>query len=136
MSVSALLSLSSHSTKCNGGVASSVTDFTGPLPPNHAEALLNQPEPGFPTFEDVCLHNYSNLRFVPSRSRPAFAQALSSALRCVILENTEEAFCWRLAGGRYGRHRDPAYQARFLGLPWGIQPVHGASCGTSTLRVQ
>ena len=30
--------------------------------------------------------------FVPSKSRPAFARALSSALRCVILENTEEAW--------------------------------------------
>ena len=84
---------SSHSKKCNGGgVASSVPDFAGPLPPNPAEALLSQPEPGLPTFEDVCLLNQPTLRFIPSKSRPAFARALSSALRCVILENTEEAW--------------------------------------------
>eukprot|EP00731_Ephydatia_muelleri_P016202 Em0009g626a len=84
---------SSHSKKCNaGGVASSVPDFAGPLPPNPAEALLNQHEPGLPTFEDVCLLNQPTLRFVPLKSRPAFARALSSALRCVILENTEEAW--------------------------------------------
>ena len=84
---------SSHSKKYNaGGVASSVPDFAGPLPPNHAEAFLNQHEPGLPTFEDVCLLNQPTLHFVPSKSRPAFARALSSALRCVILENTEEAW--------------------------------------------
>ena len=80
---------SSHSKKCNaGGVASSVPDFAGPLPPNPAEELLNQHELDLPSFEDVCLLNQPTLRFVPSKSRPAFVRALSSALRCVILENT------------------------------------------------
>ena len=79
----------SHSKKCNaGGLASSVTDFPGPLPPNPAEELLNQHELDLPSFEDVCLLNQPTLRFIPSKSRPAFARALSSALRCVILENT------------------------------------------------
>ena len=41
-----------------------------------------------------------------------------------------------LAEGRYGRYSDPAHQARCLGIPRGIHLVHGASCGTSTLRVQ
>ena len=65
---------SSHSKKCHGGgVVSSVPDFAGPLPPNPAETPLNQPEPGLLTFEDVCLLNQPTLRFVPSKSRPAFA---------------------------------------------------------------
>ena len=107
---------SSHSKKCNaGGVASSVPDFAGPLPPNPAEALLNQHEPGLPTFEDVCLLNQPTLRFVPSKSRLAFARALSSALRCVILENTEEAWlklfmfpkCVLPSLRRKGRHDKP-----------------------------
>ena len=84
---------SSHSKKCNGGgVASSVQDFTHPLRPNPVGAPLIQPEPGLPTFEDVCLLNQPTLRFVPRKSQPAFARALSSALMSVILENTEEAW--------------------------------------------
>ena len=96
-------------------MASSVPDFAGPLPPNPAEELLNQHEPGLPTFEDVCLLNQPTLHFVPSKSRPAFARALSSALRCVILENTEEAWlklfmlprCVLPSLRRKGRHDKP-----------------------------
>ena len=53
---------------------------------------FHQPEPSLPTFEEVCHFNQPTLRFIPSRSRPAFAQALSSALRCVIQENSEDAW--------------------------------------------
>ncbi|KAL5479607.1 hypothetical protein EMCRGX_G023154 [Ephydatia muelleri] len=107
---------SSHSKKCNaGGVASSVPDFAGPLPPNPVEELLNQHELGLPSFEDVCLLNQPTLHFVLSKSRPAFARALSSALRCVILENTEEAWlklfmlpkCVLPSLRRKGRHDKP-----------------------------
>ena len=107
---------SSYSKKCNiGGMASSVPDFAGPLPPNPAEALLNQHEPGLPTFEDVCLLNQPTLRFVPLKYRPAFVRALSSDLRCVILENTEEAWlkpfmlpkCVLPSHRRKGRHDKP-----------------------------
>ena len=65
---------SSHSKICHGGgVVSSIPDFAGPLPPNPAKTSLSQPEPDLPTFEDVCLLNQPTLRFVPSKSRPAFA---------------------------------------------------------------
>ena len=49
--------------------------------------LLNQPTfedvclLDQPTFEDVCLLDQPTLCFIPSKSRPAFAQALSSALK-------------------------------------------------------
>ena len=45
-----------------------------------------------PTFEQVCQLNHPTLRFIPSKARPAFARALSSALREVIHRNTEEAW--------------------------------------------
>ncbi|KAL5477350.1 hypothetical protein EMCRGX_G024140 [Ephydatia muelleri] len=53
---------------------------------------LNFSELSLPTFEDVCLLDHPTLRFIPSKSRPAFAQALSLMLRSVILQNTEEAW--------------------------------------------
>ena len=52
----------------------------------------HQPEPSLPTFEEVCILNQPTLRFIPSGSRPAFARALSSALRGVIHDNSEDAW--------------------------------------------
>ena len=46
--------------------------------------LLDQP-----TFEDVCLLDQPTLCFIPSKSWPAFAQALSSALRSVMALRTQ-----------------------------------------------
>ena len=81
------------------------------------EALpFHQPDPSLPTFEEVCLLNQPTLRFIPSRSRPAFARALSSALRCVIQENSEDAWLKLFMlpkyvlpshGRRQGRHDTP-----------------------------
>ena len=73
------------------------------------------PELSLPTIEDVCLLNQPTLRFIPSKSRPAFARALSSTLRSVILENTEEAWlklfmlpkCVLPSLRRKGRHDKP-----------------------------
>ena len=80
----------------------------GDVPHNLAEMSL-------PTFEDVCLLDQPTLRFIPSKSRPAFARALSSSLRSVILENTEEAWlklfmlpkCVLPSLRRKGRHDKP-----------------------------
>ena len=40
----------------------------------------------------MCQINHPTLHFVPAKARPAFARALSSALRDVIQENSEEAW--------------------------------------------
>ena len=45
-----------------------------------------------PTFEQVCHLNHPSLRFIPSKARPAFARALSLALRELVLKNTEESW--------------------------------------------
>ena len=45
-----------------------------------------------PTFEEVCQLNHPTLRYIPAKARPAFAKAVSSALRDVLLKNTEEAW--------------------------------------------
>eukprot|EP00731_Ephydatia_muelleri_P021996 Em0014g587a len=90
-------------------VVSPVLDSVlGDVPHNLAEMSL-------PTFEDVCLLDQPTLRFIPSKSRPAFARALSSILRSVILENTEEAWlklfmlprCVLPSLRRKGRHDKP-----------------------------
>ena len=75
-----------HLRKCAGGaVAALVPDsVSGDVPLNFSELSL-------PTIEDVCLLDQLILSFIPSKSRPAFARALSLTLRSVILENTEEA---------------------------------------------
>ena len=79
--------LSCHLRKCAGGaVAAPVPDSVS------GDAPLNFSELSLPTFEDVCLLDHSTLRFIPSKSQPAFARALSLMLRSVILENTEEAW--------------------------------------------
>ena len=111
--------LSSHSKKCVGGaaVARGSEDILMPIdnPPVEAPPF-HQPEPSLLTFEEVCFLNQPTLRFIPSRSRPAFAQALSSALRCVIQENSEYPWLKLFMlpkcvlpshGRRQGRHDKP-----------------------------
>ncbi|KAL5500201.1 hypothetical protein EMCRGX_G011720 [Ephydatia muelleri] len=81
--------LSTHSKKCVGGAAVVRGSEDTPMPVDNpsVEALpFHQPDPSLPTFEEVCLLNQPTLCFIPLRSRPAFARALSSALTCVILE--------------------------------------------------
>ncbi|KAL5471159.1 hypothetical protein EMCRGX_G029246 [Ephydatia muelleri] len=55
-------------------------------------ALEPQTNLNLPTFEQVCQLHHSTLRFVPTKARPAFARALSSALKDVLLHNSEEAW--------------------------------------------
>ena len=59
--------------------------------PTNVPPTLTQPQV-LPTFKQVCQLNHLTLRFIPSKARPAFAIALSSALREVIHRNTEEAW--------------------------------------------
>ena len=81
----------SHSRKCSGV---KVTLSQIPYEPsNSIDLSFNiQPSVTLPTFEEVCHLNLPTLRFIPSKSRPAFAKVLSSALRCVISENTKESW--------------------------------------------
>ena len=58
-----------------------------PVPTPSSDASHN-----LPTFEEVCQLNHPTLRYIPAKARPAFAKALSSALRDVLLKNTEDAW--------------------------------------------
>ena len=64
------------------------------MPPSTIEAVAanNFPGSSLPNLEDVFLLNQPTLCFIPSKSQPAFARALSSTLRSVIRENSEEAW--------------------------------------------
>ena len=46
---------------------------------------------GLPSFEEVCQLHRPVLRFVPAKARPVFARVISTALRSVLIENSEEA---------------------------------------------
>ena len=103
--------MSSHSRNCSG-VEVTQSQITN-QPSNSSNMSSNtQQTVSLPTFEEVCQLNLPTLRFIPSKSRPAFARALSSALRCVIKENTEEAWlklfmlpkCVLPSAKRCGRH--------------------------------
>ena len=89
---------SSHSRKCTGGGGETSGAGAGSyairVPPSSIEGVGadNSSVSSLPSFEDVFLLNQSTLRFIPSKSRPAFARALSSALRSIIRENSEEAW--------------------------------------------
>eukprot|EP00731_Ephydatia_muelleri_P000989 Em0001g989a len=111
----------SHSRKCSG-----VEVTLSQKPSNSNDLFFNIQLPvTLPTFEEVCHLNFPTLRFIPSKSRPAFAKALSSALRCVISENTEEAwlkFCilpkCLLPSTKRGGHHEKLKPIDFLCNLW------------------
>ena len=74
-----------------GAAAARGSDIPVDNPPVEATPP-HQPEPSLPTFEEVCLLNQPTLSFIPSGSRPAFARALSSALRGVFHDSSEDAW--------------------------------------------
>ncbi|KAL5494248.1 hypothetical protein EMCRGX_G015539 [Ephydatia muelleri] len=45
-----------------------------------------------PSFEDICHLRCPTLRLVPKKARPAFASALSTTLRSILNENSEDAW--------------------------------------------
>ena len=70
-------------------------------------------EDNLPSFEEVCDLKCPTLRFVPRKSRAAFARALSSTLRSVINDNSEQAWlkfskCVLSSSKRISRHLNPA----------------------------
>ena len=70
-------------------------------------------EDNLPSFEELCDLKCPTLRFVPHKSRAAFARALSSTLRSVINDNSEQAWlkfskCVLPSSKRKGRHHNPA----------------------------
>ena len=73
-------------------------------------------EDNLPSFEEVCDLKCPTLRFVPHKSRAAFARALSSTLRSVINDNSEQAWlkllmfskCVLPSSKHKGRHLNPA----------------------------
>eukprot|EP00731_Ephydatia_muelleri_P017009 Em0010g107a len=68
-----------------------------------------------PTFEDVCKLPCPTIHHVPAKARPALAQALSTCLRSILHENTEESWkklfmlpkCLVSSPKRRGRHHKP-----------------------------
>ena len=90
--------LSSHSRRCTGGggetAGAGAGDHAIRVPPSTFKGVAanNFTGSSLPNVEDVFLLNQPTLRFIPSMSQPAFARALSSTLRGVIRENSEEAW--------------------------------------------
>ena len=75
--------MTSHSRKCSGAEVTQFQITNQPSISNNMSFNI-QPAVILPTFEEVCQLNLPTLWFIPSKSWPAFARSLSSALRCVI----------------------------------------------------
>ena len=58
----------------------------------HQSPPISQSNASLPTFEQMCELNHPTLHYIPTKARPAFARALSSALRKVLQKNSEEAW--------------------------------------------
>ena len=76
----------SHLQRCSQRLTDQTAHLQSPIAP---EPQINL---SLPTFEEVCQLHHPTLRFVPTKARPAFARALSSALKEVLLHNSEEAW--------------------------------------------
>ena len=64
----------SHLQRCSQRLTDQTAHLQSPIAP---EPQINL---SLPTFEEVCQLHHPTLRFVPTKARPAFARALSSAL--------------------------------------------------------
>ena len=103
-----------HNKKCKG---STLTQPCVPIgdhsdvTPDHACAEATY----LPSLDEIFALKVSTLTHIPCKSLPIFAQTLSSALRAVVHENTEEAWrkllmlpkCCLPASKRSGRHHKP-----------------------------
>ena len=78
---------SSHQVKCTH-----IVHVDSELPSSmlrNAGSLLFE---SLPTFEDVCKLPCPTIHHVPAKARPALARALSTCLRSILHENTEESW--------------------------------------------
>ena len=76
----------SHLQHCPQSLTNQIAHLQSSIAP---EPQINQ---NLPTFEEVCQLHHPTLRFVPTKARPAFARALSTALKEVLRQNSEEAW--------------------------------------------
>ena len=76
----------SHLQHCSQSLTNQIAHLQSSIAP---EPQINQ---NLPTFEEVCQLHHPTLRFVPTKARPAFARALSTALKEVLRHNSEEAW--------------------------------------------
>ena len=101
---------SSHQVKCIH-----IVHVDSELPssmPRNAGSLSFE---SLPTFEDVCKLPCPTIHHVPAKARPALARALSTCLRSILHENTEESWkklfmlpkCLVSSPKRRGRHHKP-----------------------------
>ena len=104
---------SSHQVKCTHIVH---VDSESPSSmPCNADSESSFPLESLPTFEDICKLPCPTIHHVPSKARPALARALSTCLRSILHENTEDSWkklfmlpkCLVSAPKRRGRHHKP-----------------------------
>ena len=97
----------SHSEKCNPLQNPSLSTVPRSTPDAVSDAI--------PSLSDVCELRCSTIRFIPTKAKPAFARALSSALRAVVSDNSVESGsklfllpkCVLPSSKRGGRHNKP-----------------------------
>ena len=84
-----LVANSRHSTHLQQSTQSQIANISSHSLLSIQDLQTNQE---LPTFAKVCQLNHPTLRFVPAKARPAFARALSSTLKDILLHNTEESW--------------------------------------------
>ena len=104
---------SSHQVKCTHIVH---VDSESPSSmPCNADSESSFSLESLPTFEDICKLPCPTIHHVPSKARPALARAISTCLRSILHENTEDSWkklfmlpkCLVSAPKRRGRHHKP-----------------------------
>ena len=99
----------SHSQRCLVGLAAPQTLI--PLLPESSHSTNTV----LPSFEEVCLLSCRTLRYIPKKSRPAFALALSLSLKAVLHDNSLDSWlklfmlpkCLLPSKKRGGRRNNP-----------------------------
>ena len=81
-----LVANSRHSTHLQQCTQSQIVNIS------HSFPSIQDSNQELPTFAEECQLNHPTLRFVLAKARPAFAWALSSTLKDILLHNTEETW--------------------------------------------
>ena len=98
----------SHQKKCTHSFEPSIV-------PTSDAIAISDGRWELPTFEEICKLQCRTLHHIPASAKPAFAAVLSSALRSVLYDNTEESWiklfmlpkCILSSSKRRGRHHKP-----------------------------
>ena len=94
-----------------------------------------------PTFDEICKLQCRTLNHIPATARPAFSAVLSSALRSVLYDNTEESWiklfmlhkCILSSSKRRGRHHKHTF-VKYLCELWSNEVLWQHAIGQASSK--